>query len=332
MKIVPASYEILPTLPPLLQIEAAGRTCYKSEDAMTDTSAARFVKNLLDRKHYAMLEHAVVHLLVDIDLRNTNNPPIRLQRWLAGYYPVAPAARRIIASPISHTQSLLTANVRVWVETLQSEYNDAYFTAIQNALHKYIPEVFPDARETVSECPACFVITDEAVEEVVGGVSWAVFHYTPDDILRRHLHHSVRFVCDRGVSHELVRHRVASFAQESTRYCNYSKDKFGNAVTFIKPCFFDVKDSMYDVWKRQCESAEQWYLAMLANGASPQEARSILPNSLKTEIVVTANEDEWQHIFNLRAKGTTGKPHPQMLELMLPLYEEMHTLTGGRIR
>ena len=137
---------------------------------------------------------------------------------------------------------------------------------------------------------------------------------------------SVKFIVDRGVSHELVRHRVASFAQESTRYCNYSKDKFGNEITVIKPCFLDEDTENYRIWKSSCEAAEKAYFAMLDNDATPQEARSVLPNSLKTEICMTANLREWRHFFKLRALGITGKPHPQMLEVTVPLLAEFKAL------
>lgn len=195
MKIINASYEILTpsTGNELKAIELAGRTCYKSEDKITDTSAKKFVKTLIKNGHEAMLEHAFV---------------------------------------------------------------------------------------------------------------------------------TVKFICDRGISHELVRHRLASFAQESTRFCNYSGDKFGNELTFIKPCFWDEGSDMLYMWKIAMQNAEDMYVHMIKSGAAPQEARSVLPNSIKTEVVVTANFREWRTIFKQRAVGTTGKPHPQMEELMVPLLRE----------
>ena len=130
-----------------------------------------------------------------------------------------------------------------------------------------------------------------------------------------HYSMSVRFVVDRGVSHELVRHRLCAFSQESTRYCNYAKDKFGEEITVIEPCFWE-NDIIQDAWLRACVFAECAYFDLLSKGASPQEARSVLPNSLKTEIVTTANLREWRHILTLR----TGKAaHPQMREIMIPL-------------
>ncbi|MCQ2956575.1 MAG: FAD-dependent thymidylate synthase [Mycoplasmoidaceae bacterium] len=100
---------------------------------------------------------------------------------------------------------------------------------------------------------------------------------------------SVKFVCDRGVTHELVRHRIASFAQESTRYCNYANEKFGKQITVIEPYFYKKDPKRYKVWKKAMEDAEKAYFDLLAQGSTPQEARSVLPNSLKTEITISAN-------------------------------------------
>lgn len=209
MKVIKPGYEILTDITgnELKLIELAGRTCYKSEDKITDESAKKFVSNIIKRGHEAMLEHSIL---------------------------------------------------------------------------------------------------------------------------------SVKFICDRGVSHELVRHRLASFAQESTRYCNYSKDKFGNECTFIEPFFFcrkgtsnrdnDVLYKLYNIWVDACEFSENTYLRMLELGATPQEARSVLPNSIKTEVVVTMNYREWRHFFKLRAARATGPAHPQMEEITRPLLEEVKRL------
>ena len=147
------------------------------------------------------------------------------------------------------------------------------------------------------------------------------------EAMLEHFSFSVKFTVDRGVSHELVRHRVASFAQESTRYCNYGKS---GEVVFIKPSvlYDDFEDPYgnYDTWCRAMGEAEKSYLYMLSKGATPQEARAVLPNSLKTEVVMTANLREWRHFFKLRALGTTGAPHPQMKEVALPLLEECKRL------
>ena len=129
---------------------------------------------------------------------------------------------------------------------------------------------------------------------------------------------TVRIVCDRGVSHEIVRHRLAAYSQESTRYCNYSQKKYGNEITVIKPLFLDEEDeaAKWDAWSKAMKTSEACYFRMLALECSPQEARSVLPNSLKTEIIVTYDLREWRHFFNLRAAKTA---HPQMQQLAIPL-------------
>jgi len=129
---------------------------------------------------------------------------------------------------------------------------------------------------------------------------------------------TVKFITNRGVTHELVRHRVASFGQESTRYVNYG----GKEMEFIRPVWLPDEDAGSSIWAGAMEVADAAYQRLLLAGWRPEQAREVLPNSLKTEIVVTANYREWRHIFKLRALGTTGKPHPQMQALMLPVLEE----------
>ena len=154
---------------------------------------------------------------------------------------------------------------------------------------------------------------------------------------------TVHFVCDRGVSHEFVRHRVMSFAQESTRYCNYSKDKFGNGLTFIQPSWITLDKEIAPInelcllsgqydrenpnlrYLASLVDANYAYLLLLNKGWTPQQARAVLPNSLKTELVVTGFTSDWNHFFDLRARGTTGAPHPQAKELAEPLMREFVT-------
>lgn len=141
---------------------------------------------------------------------------------------------------------------------------------------------------------------------------------------------AVKFIVDRGVSHELVRHRIASFAQESTRYCNYSKNKYGNSCTFITPesgIWMENKitdeDKIHDilnVWSQAMNSAEMYYMKLLDMGCTPQIARSVLPNSTKTEVVITANYREWRNFFKLR---TAPAAHPQMREVTIPLLKDL---------
>lgn len=131
---------------------------------------------------------------------------------------------------------------------------------------------------------------------------------------------TVKFICDRGVSHEIVRHRIASYSQESTRYCNYNQDKFGSELTLIKPCFWEEGQEKYEIWKSNMQMIEDNYNKLIAMGAKPEEARSILPNSLKTEIVVTMNMREMRHFLRLR---TSPKAHPQMRQVAYMLLREL---------
>ena len=160
---------------------------------------------------------------------------------------------------------------------------------------------------------------------------------TPDSCLKfvemiiKNGHHSVlehqsitvRIICDRGVSHEIVRHRIAAYSQESTRYCNYTQDKFHNEITFIKPFFWKEDSAQYLVWETLMRNAELAYNTLIKGGATPQEARSVLPNSLKTEIVCTYNLREWRHFFTLR---TSKAAHPQMREITIPMLEKFKIL------
>lgn len=130
---------------------------------------------------------------------------------------------------------------------------------------------------------------------------------------------TVRFVCDRGVSHEIVRHRIASYSQESTRYCNYANENFGREITVIRPFYLREGDEDWNAWRNACLRAEAEYLALLDHGRTPQEARAVLPTSLKTELIMTANLREWRHFFRLR---TDRAAHPQMREVAQPLLEK----------
>lgn len=287
------------------QIEKVGRVCYKSEDKITEDSAKPFVDRMIKSGHGAMLEHGTVYLKVinkglslcnyekdHIEDKYINNP---YSKVVFGKYP----KYNSYEEKLKATQEVyITTNYRVLVE-------NGWLDDLQ-----YICE--------------------------------------PTEFHERRI--TVHFVCDRGVSHEFVRHRVMSFAQESTRYCNYSKDKFGNELTFIKPCWLDIPTGQYVYWDGDwCDinkmkiqlpegehkdidaflwtlnNAETHYTLLINSGWKPQEARAVLPNSLKTELVVTGFTSDWNHFFDLRARGTTGAPHPQAKELAEPLMKEFIT-------
>lgn len=289
MKLIEPSVEILEQSSGLngiyKQIEIAGRTCYKSEDKITETSAKDFVDRMVASKHYAMLEHGTVYL------------------YYKGLYENNPL--------IEYFDNKYSKVVSIGRDT----YCDIYVTTNYRVL---IENDWLDDLQYICE---------------------------PTEYHEKRV--SVKFICDRGVSHELVRHRVFSFAQESTRYCNYSKDKFGNELTFIIPSWFkslkkaDDETLLKTYSKEQvdaginryyaidnCENdciislldQEIVYKAIIENGCKPQEARAILPNALKTEVVMTGFESDYTHFFELRCAKAA---HPDMQVLANKLKELM---------
>ena len=157
-------------------------------------------------------------------------------------------------------------------------------------------------------------ITEDSARKFVTGIIKSGHHSVIE-----HYNLSARIITDRGVTHEIVRHRLVSYCQESTRYCNYVHDKFGNEITVILPVwFYDVKDEQYLAWKECCRHCETSYFMLSSLGQTPQQARSVLPNSLKTEIVMTCNLREWRYFFTLR---TSKAAHPQMRELAISMLE-----------
>lgn len=353
MKIIKpnATYLDATAVTPYQHIERIGRTCYKSEDKMTEDSAVRFVSNMKNHKHYAMLEHA--HLYLKLAAKNAAD-------FMSYYKDHAELLRFFTVTEMNFDLVYLSASFRAfieWFDSIGEEDSELCIDAIYHTLRSRYPEMFdenntfgstiePDYHnivlfenandfvqdiDTVLNSMTRYQATDKAdMANAVDSKKGARKH-----LLMRHLMHSILFTCDRGVTHELVRHRPASFAQESTRYCNYAKGQFGNEITVIEPFFFfdDNPDNepKRAAWKLACEQAESQYMMLLEFGATPQEARSVLPNSVKADIIMTANELEWQHILNLRYHGKTGAPHPQMKELMALCYNMLVERSDHRI-
>lgn len=273
------------------QIEKVGRVCYKSEDKMTEDSAKGFVERMTKSGHGAMLEHGTVYLKV-------TNKGLSLDNYD------------------------------------KNQVEDKY---ISNPYSKVIFGKYPkynSYKEKLEATQEVYITTNYRVLVENGWLDDLQYICEPTEFHAKRI--TVHFVCDRGVSHEFVRHRVMSFAQESTRYCNYSKDKFGNEITFIKPCFLDdsklalygpyhtvIRDkSPESIFIASLNNAEKDYIDLIDLGWKPQEARAVLPNVLKTELVMTGFVSDWNHFFDLRARGTTGAPHPQAKELAEPLMKE----------
>ena len=284
----------------LTAIERAARTCYKTEDRITDTSAEKMVRSLRQRQHYAMLEHGdYIFTFTDYHLYDIVVTVLRRLMEETGVVPLL-AFTNIAERPI------ISGNIRAWREFIASDSAAAYyFTGLIDPV--YIEDLItPEDR--CDDPRVCQLHYADLVGEVER---------------RTHLRQTVRFTIDRGVSHEFVRHRVMSFAQESTRWCNYSGDRFGREITVIDPCYLIPGTEAYMLWKRQCMSAEVGYFTEMNIGLQPEEARALLVNSTKTELVMTGTLGQWDHFFDMRARQTTGKAHPQAAEVAIPLMGEM---------
>ena len=286
MQLINPSFEILEQAPGIQgvkkQIERAGRTCYKSEDKITDTSYEEFVNRMVNSGHGAMLEHGTVYLKIPykyIDVSVELEIPI-MEDLVAKYT----ENKHSRCTTIDHI-AYITTNYRVLVEN--GWLNDLQYQCEPTEHH--------EKRVTV------------------------------------------KFICDRGVSHEFVRHRVFSFAQESTRYCNYSRAKYGSELIFIIPSWMDtitdqsqyLYDTHIDEWQSSEDAntsnflqslawSEKNYLTLLRNEWTAQQARSILPNALKTELIMTGFISDWKHFFELRCHSTA---HPDAKNLAIPLKE-----------
>lgn len=300
MRLIKPAFTIIEQVPGIEGIykiiEQAGRTCYKSEDKITETSAEAFTDRIIKSGHWAVLEHATVYL------------------------------------------KLTPSEIHIY--------------------HKYMGNPYTKVNKVNSKdsypIPTYYISTNYRVLVENNWLDDLKYLCEPTEYHEKRV--CVRFICDRGVSHEFVRHRTMSFAQESTRYCNYSKDKFGNELTFIMPSWCDMSVGNYTLFAEQnkenlefiqvmknfekdekypisstsngrflCATywSEKYYLDLLNKGWTPQQARAVLPNALKTELVMTGFVSDWKHFFELRATEAGAKgPHPQASELANPLYKE----------
>lgn len=303
MKLIESKAEYIPQQEGLdgiyKQIELCGRTCYKSEDKITEDSAKGFVDRMIESNHTAMLEHGTVYLRIPI----TDETADRIVSYAMDKY------SKTHIGPVLEEKMCyyITTNLRVLVENNWLE--DLQYVCEPTAHHEK--------------------------------------RYT------------MRFTTDRGVSHELVRHRVFSFAQEFTRYCNYSKDKFERELTFIIPEWVNIPEGraywydginyrvgvtgdnvmglsinptslgdekkaiQYDLFLHSLDTAEHDYIHLIGKGCNAQQARQVLPNALKTEICMTGFTTDWAHFFDLRLFGKTGAPHPDMKQLAEKAQKEL---------
>lgn len=165
----------------------------------------------------------------------------------------------------------------------------------------------------------CYKYEDRIGEETAEKFIKAIIDRGHESVLE-HVSITVKFIVDRGVSHQLVRHRIASYSQESTRYCNYSEDKFGSSVVFVQPSFAVEGTEGYDIWKKSCEDSEKAYFDLLNFGWTSEQARGVLSHSIKTEVVATMNLRQWRHFIKLRTDRTA---HPQIREVATMLQEQL---------
>lgn len=301
MKIIEPSFRIddgLDKSSIAVRLEACGRICYKSEDKITEDSAIPFVARIAEHGHNSVLEMAVVSFRVTCHADHGQGLLSCQPKFLI----------------IDRTADglLVTGSIRALKELYFRHSENQLVNDLVRVLVGKVPYIFEKIFDP-HKAPA----RDSAIGIIK--MSLSDVDSLPAEFRLRHRFVSVRFIVNRAVTHELVRHRPCSFLQESQRYCRYSHDKFDNQVTFIKPMFFHEESKEYGLWKLAMELAEVTYLKLLET-STPQAARTVLPNSCKTEIVVFCNLAEWQHIFALR---TSPAAEPSMREIMIPLQKEM---------
>ena len=311
MKLIESSVQIIEEKDPYKMIELAGRTCYKSEDKITENSAKEFVDRMIKLGHGAMLEHGTIYL---------NVPEQTYTETLEDEF-----------GKFNNPNNGLIDRYR------KNKYSKVNSVAADEELRKKYPKVRPFKLTHHYITTNLRVIVENGWEE---DLEWQC---EPTEHHEKRI--TAKFTCDRGVSHEFVRHRVFSFAQESQRYCNYNKDKFNNELTFIKPTWLNIPTGDYTYWdgdwcdidnmKIQLPSdngiadnflwclnnAGMQYRLLINKGLKPQEARAVLPNATKTELVMTGFESDWEHFLSLR---TSKNAHPDAQQLSLKLKELLY--------
>lgn len=298
MHVIPPSFEVLDNLDKeslAVRIEFCGRICYKSEDKIDRESALPFVTKMAEHGHNSVLEMGVVTLQVE----NLS------ERQMTDFFLTQP---RYLHIDRNNKNLLVTGSVRAFRELLMFHPDCAVVAAMCGFLNEEHPYFFSTILPKNG-------MRNSDKEVIVRQLKLTEVDTLPIETLRKHRHIAVKFIVNRAITHEIVRHRPCSFLQESQRYCRYSDDKFGSEVTFIKPLFFEEESPEYRIWKTAMIDTERMYLQLLET-STPQAARTVLPNSCKTELIVYANLKEWNHIFKLR---TTKAAEPTMREVMIPL-------------
>ncbi len=301
MLVVDPSYEIQDELDQaslVIRLEVCGRICYKSEEKIDRDSALPFVKKIAEHGHNSVMEMAVVTLAVKCS-----------DEQFAALLALEP---KYLFIDRLDDEILVTASIRSFRELYQRAGKTPLVEAMvgfQVDSHSYLFEGVWDGGHGLRE-ESNIQVRKLDLQEVEG---------LPAALVANHRFCGVKLTVNRAVTHEIVRHRPCSYLQESQRYCRYSQDKFGNQVTFIKPMFYKEGTEEFSLWQKAMEDTEKIYLQLL-DTSTPQAARTVLPNSCKTEIIVYCNLTEWKHIFKLR---TSPAAEPSMREVMIPLAAEM---------
>ena len=301
MKVIAPYFEILEDLDKQslpVRIEGCGRICYKSEDKITPESAVPFIRSIIKHGHNSVTEMAVLTLKIQYDAESIASKFFNLM------------PKFVIVDKIEKKELLITGSIRAFRELYQSNSTVKMVKAITEYLSRRHPLFYEDL------FPERGLLKQEGV--IVEKVPLEAVDSLPVDLLARHRHVAVLFVVNRAITHEIVRHRPVSYLQESQRYCRYSQDKFGSEVTFIKPMFFKEESEEYSLWEKAMQDTEEIYLKLLET-SSPQAARTVLPNSCKTELITFANLIEWLHILKLR---TSKGAEPSMREVTIPLLKK----------
>ncbi len=304
MKVIPFNAEIIKAESCEKLVEIIGRICYKSEDKITEESHRKFLHNLITRKQFAMLEHGRITFQVTFE-----NESDMLKFDCKLNAEIVKHAIPKVYTYIDWDSTSLYMNISL-SHIFNTRYNN---TLMQQCTLKYYADCgkWRTTKHKVEILDNHSVIIRPIRDE-------SDLDELPDGVKRQFKHISIKFICDRAVSHELVRHRFA-IAQESQRYCKYSSGKFGDDILFVLPARL-VEDTPDNVSERATvlyylQDGEAIYLKLLEMGQAPQSARCVLPNATKTEVILTANLDEWTHFFDMRYRGTTGAPHPDMVEV-----------------
>ena len=278
------------------KIERCGRVCYKSESRITENSYQGFIERIIKRGHEAVLEHGSIAVYSPYDGAAYSQFAEDLGTAFG-----AVGKNMYISCTFKPNGVILSGNIRAWRDAMR----------VMNATGMRVPTTLCHIFEQYD------VLFFDLLKQADIGGHESVMLLKESDLtdyadMRMHVRKTVRFICDRGVSHELVRHRTASFCQESTRYCNYSNADFGREITVIQPPFFGPGSIMCQTWVEATEAAERYYFELLDKGATAQEARAVLPNCLKTEVVMTATLGDWLYFCDLRCAPAA---HRQMREV-----------------